>query len=113
MRAGAPNAHGSYLGCWGTWRRRVRSDEVVEFGSAVTGCPGLSEIAPRLTDCVGFAAVAFEAISAARRSGTPPVWPSCLGSRDIENTPAPLTRATSPSPSLHRAFVAAVWPAAL
>src|SRR6266566_5274166 len=109
-RAGAPNAHGSYLGCWGTWRRSVRSDRVVGSGLVVAGCPDLSEIAPSLVDCVGFAAVAFEATSAARHSGTPPVWSSCRGSRDIENTPAPLARATSLSPSEHRACVVAAWP---
>ena len=45
-RAGATNAHGSYLGCWDVWRRSARSDRVAEFGSVEAGCPGLPENLP-------------------------------------------------------------------
>jgi hypothetical protein len=112
-RAGAANAHGSYLGSGYVWRRNARSDTVAGFGLEVVGCRGLPESVPSLVGCVDSVAGAFEATYAARRCGTPSVVPSCPGSRAIGSTPAPLAQATCPSPSEIHACAAATWPSTL
>src|SRR5947207_8246759 len=112
-RAGATNAHGSYLGFGHIWRRNAPRDTVAVFGLAVASCPGLPESGPSLGGCVGFSAGAFETTCAARHCGTPSAGPICPESRDIGSTPSPLARATPRSPSAMYAFPVAVGPAIL
>src|SRR5260221_4187188 len=100
-RAGAINAHGSYLGY--VWRQsapygtgagcRPRGARLLDALENVPSSSGFSD----------FAAVAGAAIIAARLSETPSVAPHCQESHDIGNTPLPPTGATSPYPPWLRA----------
>ena len=68
-RAGAINAHGSYLGYGDVWRRNARRERAVGSGLGGAGGPGSLENAPTSSDGAGFAAVAFETKAAALHCG--------------------------------------------
>jgi len=110
---GATNAHGSYLGYWSIWRRSARPDRVAKSVPAVVSLPGPSQRAPMSADSVGSVAEAPGTTSAARPSETPVAEPSCLGSRDIGNTPAPLAPAIFRSLAAPPACAAATSPVSL
>src|SRR5260221_14622181 len=74
-RAGATNAHGSYLGFGHIWRRNAQGDTVAIFGLAVEGYPCRPENGPSSLGCVWFDAGAFETTCAARHWGTTFVGP--------------------------------------
>jgi hypothetical protein len=101
IRAGAPNAHGSYLGCVLTQSEPPGTDAESRLpGSSSRVCP---ESASRSSGCVDSAGEVATTTCAALRSGTPSVAPRSGVQRDIGSIHEPPIAATSSCPWSSRA----------